>query len=68
MLLSNITKFSLTFIDAKGDEHKNWDSELDSFDYATPVSVNLYVEYIYQEKLAKLKTSFYIPVNRKGVD
>ncbi len=68
VLLSNITRFSLTFIDAKGDEYKSWDSESDSFDYATPLSVNFYVEYMYQEKSAALKTSFYLPVTRRGAE
>lgn len=39
LLCEQVRAFELIFYDEKGREQKNWNSELDDFDYATPRSV-----------------------------
>lgn len=67
-LCRDIKGFNLKFIDERGNEHENWDSESDFFDYATPVAVHVRIEYLYLGKLERIETLISLPVSRSGMD
>ncbi|MBF0390560.1 MAG: type II secretion system protein [Desulfamplus sp.] len=61
VMCKNITKFKLTYIDIKGDEHSEWDSESDEFEYGMPISVGIEIEFNVLDSLQKFSTAISLP-------
>ncbi|MBF0376647.1 MAG: type II secretion system protein [Desulfamplus sp.] len=64
IICQNITKFKLTYMDIKGDEHTEWDSESDEFEYSTPVSVRVEIEFKVMDSVHKFLTQISMPLFR----
>ncbi|MBF0228428.1 MAG: type II secretion system protein [Desulfamplus sp.] len=64
IICKNITKFKLTYMDIKGDEHTEWDSESDESEYSTPVSVRVEIEFKVIDSVHKFLTQISMPLFR----
>lgn len=67
VICRNITKFKITYMDIKGDEHSEWDSDSNSSGYATPVSLSIDMEFRVMDSLRTLSTHISMPLFRPPV-
>jgi len=65
VLCKNITKFELIYIDQDQQESYFWDSESDEFNYATPLSIKVNLDFMLKKNIQKFQTSISLPVFRE---
>lgn len=65
VICRNITKFKVTYMDIKGDKHHEWDSESDRYNYSTPVSVAIEIEFRIMDSLHTFSTTIAMPLFRE---
>ncbi len=67
ILCEKVKAFRLRFTDDTGSRHDRWDSDSEDFQYATPSTVDVYLEIGDQGTSYKLATTlFLIPVRKKA--
>lgn len=69
LLCRRVRAFSATYCNAEGDEFEEWDSESDSYSYATPVAVKLILETGPENGIAHVfETRVALPMFRPEMD
>ncbi len=65
IICRNITKFEVKYVDIKGEEHLEWDSESENWGYSTPFLINIEMEFQVIDSIRTFSTSILMPVFRK---
>lgn len=60
-----VSGFEVLYVDHKGDGHKEWDSEAQSFNYSFPARIDLKIIFGFKDKKQILETSLKVPVERR---
>ena len=64
-LCEHVKSLAFTFFDNEGSENDSWDSESDSFDYATPRAIGIELEIGDETRSHSFKTLVKLPVSRE---
>lgn len=64
-LCEKVKAFKITYLNQEGDEEDHWDSEDDSFKYATPRTIKVMLEVGDDDYSVKLKTTVALPIFRE---
>lgn len=68
VLVENITGFTIDFIDASNDEHKEWDADTDSDGASIPRVLNIGLTLKSENKEKVFATAVVLPVQRQSGD
>lgn len=66
VLAENISGFTIEFVDAKGNEHQEWDADTDSDGAATPCIVNIGLTLNGENKEKVFETAVVLPLQRQS--
>ena len=67
ILCENVKHLTFRFVDYEGEDHDNWDSETDDFDYATPRGITIKLEIGTPSSTFTYETRINLPVYREKV-
>ncbi len=65
ILCEKVKAFQLTYLNQDGDEEEDWDSENDSFKYATPRGIKIRLEVGDDDYSVAVKTTIAFPIYRE---
>ena len=66
VVAENISRFTIDFVDAKGNEHQAWDADTDSDGAATPCIVNVGLTLNGENKEKVFETAVVLPLQRQS--
>jgi general secretion pathway protein J len=67
-LCEHVKSLAFTFLDEEGSDNNSWDSESDSFEYATPRAIGIELELGDETRSHKFKTLVHLPVYRQNME
>ena len=67
-LSEHVKSLAFTFFDEEGSDTDSWDSESDSFEYATPRAIGIELEIGDETRSHKFKTLVHLPVYRQNFE
>nr|WP_321403770.1 type II secretion system protein GspJ [uncultured Desulfobacter sp.] len=68
VLVENITGFTIEFVDAKGNEHQEWDADTDSGGASIPSALNIGLILNGENKEKVFETAVVLPLQRQSDD
>jgi general secretion pathway protein J len=68
ILCEHVKSLAFTFLDEEGSDNDSWDSESDSFEYATPRAIGIELELGDETRSHKFKTLVHLPVYRQNME
>jgi general secretion pathway protein J len=68
VLCEGVKSLKITYVDDEGTDYESWDSESESFDYASPVAVNILLETEYNQGSVFFSTAVELPVQREPIE
>jgi general secretion pathway protein J len=68
VLCENIKSLTFIYYDQEGAEHENWDSDLERFGHATPLSIGIKLEIGNDSDSQVFETTVAIPVHREKTE
>ena len=67
-LCEHVKSLAFTFFDDEGSDNDSWDSESDSFEYATPRAIGIELEIGAETRSHTFKTLVHLPVYRQNIE
>jgi len=68
VLCDHLKSLKITYFDAEGTAHENWDSDSDEFDYASPTAIEILMEIEHNDDKVLFNTMVSLPVQRPALE